>query len=87
MRNVQRLTMDSFLSRLGAQAMNYAIRSGITLASTYAISQCTRLATTVSDKRLGAELSALQGLLDRKLQVCSSRRRVWIEGELKLIYG
>ncbi|CAI4215459.1 unnamed protein product [Parascedosporium putredinis] len=51
--------------------MNYAIRSGITLASTYAISQCTRLATTVSDKRLGAELSALQGLLDRKLQIIS----------------
>ena len=61
--------MDALLSRLGVQAMNYAIRSGIALTSTYAISQCSRLLRTVEDKSAHSELRALQRLLDTKIKV------------------
>ncbi|PKS05047.1 hypothetical protein jhhlp_008414 [Lomentospora prolificans] len=63
--------MDSLLSRLGVQAMNYAIRSGLALSSTYALSQCSRLLQTVDDKNLRAELKTLQKLLDTKTQIIS----------------
>jgi len=61
--------MDALLSRLGVQAMNYAIRSGLALTSTYAISQCSRLLKTVDDKNLRTELKSLQKRLDSKIQV------------------
>ena len=35
--------MDILLSKVTQQAMNYAIRSGITLTASYAISQSSRL--------------------------------------------
>ena len=61
--------MDALLARLGVQAMNYAIRSGIALTSTYAISQCSRLLKTVDDKSIYSELKSLQKLLNAKIKV------------------
>jgi len=67
--------MDALLARLGVQAMNYAIRSGIALTSTYAISQCSRLLKTVDDKSIYSELRALQKLLNCKIKVCYLTKR------------
>ena len=35
--------MDLFLGKVTQQAMNYAIRSGVTITASYAIKQSTRL--------------------------------------------
>ncbi|EJT69246.1 RanGTP-binding protein [Gaeumannomyces tritici R3-111a-1] len=61
--------MDALLARLGAQAMNMAIRSGLALTSTYAVQQCSRLLKTVDDKSVRAELRALQQELDERIQI------------------
>lgn len=61
--------MDALLTRLGVQAMNYAIRSGLAVTSTYAISQCSRLLKSVDDRSLRAELESLQNLLEGKIRV------------------
>lgn len=61
--------MDALLARLGAQAMNMAIRSGIALTSTYAVSQCSRLMKTVDDRDVRSELKKLQRTLDSKIKV------------------
>ncbi|VUC34314.1 unnamed protein product [Clonostachys rosea] len=65
--------MDEFLATLGAQAMKYAIRSGIGLTSSYAISQCSRLLKTapVQDHDVTAQLRTLEKLLDSKIKVVS----------------
>lgn len=64
--------MDALLARLGVQAVNYAIRSGIAITSTYAVQQCSRLLKTVDDKGLHTELKTLQKLLNSKIKVCIS---------------
>jgi len=61
--------MDTLLTRLGVQAVNYAIRSGIAITSTYAVQQCSRLLKTVDDKGLHSELKDLQKLLNSKIKV------------------
>ena len=61
--------MDEFLATVGVQAMRYAIRSGIALTSSYAISQCSRLLKSVEDKAVHAELKSLRNLLDNKIKV------------------
>lgn len=61
--------MDELLAKLGAQAFNMAIRSGIAITSTYAAQQCTRLLKTVDDKGVYAELKVLQKLLSTKIKV------------------
>lgn len=61
--------MDALLSRLGVQAMNYAIRSGLAVTSSFAMNQCSRLLKSVDDKRLSSELKALQERLDAKIRV------------------
>lgn len=61
--------MDALLAKLGAQAMNMAIRSGIALTSTYAFSQCSRLMKTVDDRAVRSELKKLQKTLDSKIKV------------------
>jgi hypothetical protein len=61
--------MDALLSRLGVQAINYALRSGIAITSTYAVQQCSRLLKTVDDQDIHAELRGLQQLLDSKIKV------------------
>jgi hypothetical protein len=42
--------MEVLLGKVTQQAMNYAIRTGITITSSYAISQCGRL-LKVSDSK------------------------------------
>lgn len=61
--------MDELLSRLGVQAVNYAIRSGIAITSSFAIQQCSRLLRTIDDKGVHAELKRLQKLLNSKIKV------------------
>ncbi|KAI9682396.1 MAG: hypothetical protein M1817_000450 [Caeruleum heppii] len=62
--------MDILLGKVTQQAMNYAIRSGITITSTYAIRQCSRLVQNVKgDDR--DELSILQDRLDSKIRIIS----------------
>ncbi|KAM0265657.1 hypothetical protein ACHAQJ_000091 [Trichoderma viride] len=68
--------MDDFLAAVGVQAMRYAIRSGIALTSSYAISQCSRLLKAVDDKNLHSELRLLQKHLDSKIKIVSLARRV-----------
>ncbi|KAK1999448.1 RanGTP-binding protein [Colletotrichum falcatum] len=63
--------MDALLARLGAQAMNMAIRSGIALTSTYAFSQCSRLMKTVDDRAVRIEIKKLQKRLDSKIKIVS----------------
>lgn len=53
--------MDIFLGIVTQQAMNYAIRSGITITAGYAIRQSSRLLKTVE----GTEREELQELQDR----------------------
>lgn len=63
--------MDALLGRLGAQAMNYAIRSGIVLTSNYAVGQCSRLLKTIDDRSVRAELKSLQDQLNGKVKILS----------------
>ncbi|CAK7221928.1 Ran-specific GTPase-activating protein 30 [Sporothrix curviconia] len=63
--------MDDFLGRLGIQAINYAMRCGIALTSTFAIQQCSRLLKTVDDEPQYSELRALQRILDSKIKIVS----------------
>ncbi|KAI9826591.1 MAG: hypothetical protein M1832_006187 [Thelocarpon impressellum] len=62
--------MDILLGKVTQQAMNYAIRSGITITSTYAIRQCSRLLKTVKGSE-HEELSKLQERLDSKIRIVS----------------
>jgi hypothetical protein len=61
--------MDALLQTLGAQTVNFAIRSGIALTSRYAIQQGARLLKSINDKAVRAELRAFQTLLDNKIKV------------------
>lgn len=61
--------MDALLERLGVQAVNFAIRSGLALTSTYAVRQCNKLLKSVNDKAIYAEIKSLQKLLDSKIKV------------------
>lgn len=63
--------MDVLLARLGAQAMNMALRSGLAFTSTYAIGQCSRLLKTVDDRKVRSELRSLQDHLNSKINILS----------------
>ncbi|CAK7244799.1 MAG: Ran-specific GTPase-activating protein 30 [Sporothrix thermara] len=63
--------MDEFLGRLGIQAVNYAMRCGIALTSTFAMQQCSRLLETVNNEPQYAELLSLQRVLDSKIKIVS----------------
>lgn len=63
--------MDALLARLGAQAFNMAVRSGLALTSSYAIGQCSRLLKTVDDRATRFELKTLQAKLDSKIKILS----------------
>ncbi len=65
--------MDALLARLGVQAVNYAMRCGIALTSSFAVQQCSRLLKTVDDKRLYAELQSLQKMLHNRIKVRESK--------------
>ncbi|KAL8802257.1 MAG: hypothetical protein Q9200_006650 [Gallowayella weberi] len=62
--------MDIFLGKVTQQAMNYAIRSGITITATYAIKQSSRLLKTVEGNEK-EELQDLQERLDSKIRIIS----------------
>ncbi|KAI9800920.1 MAG: hypothetical protein M1833_003057 [Piccolia ochrophora] len=64
--------MDALLGKVTQHAMNYAIRSGITITSTYAIGQCSRLlkaSNIPSNDR--DELLALRDRLEKKIKIIS----------------
>jgi len=52
--------MDYLLGKVTQQAMNYAIRSGVTLTATYAIKQSNRLLQNVPKSNTRDELAELQ---------------------------
>lgn len=62
--------MEVFLSKLTQQAMNYAIRSGLSITATYAIRQSSRLLKNVHGEDR-YELLSLQQRLESKIQVIS----------------
>ncbi|KAI7525478.1 Ran-binding-domain-containing protein [Hortaea werneckii] len=63
--------MDAFLKAVTAQTFNFAIRSGITITSTYAIKQCSRLLRESPKSKAHSELQALQIRLDSKIRIIS----------------
>ncbi|KAH8729434.1 RanGTP-binding protein-domain-containing protein [Ilyonectria robusta] len=63
--------MDEFLATVGVQAMRYAIRSGISLTSNYALGQYSRLINSVEDKKLHPKLKSLRKTLDYKIKIIS----------------
>lgn len=63
--------MDILLGKVTQQAMNYAIRSGIAITSTYAIGQCSRLVKTAPKGSAREELLNLQVRLDSKIRIIS----------------
>ncbi|EOD51166.1 putative -binding protein [Neofusicoccum parvum UCRNP2] len=60
--------MDILLSKVTQQAMNYAIRSGIVITSSYAMKQCSRLVKSVDNAVEKQELAALQMRLESKIR-------------------
>ncbi|KAJ9640524.1 Ran-specific GTPase-activating protein 30 [Coniosporium tulheliwenetii] len=62
--------MDILLSKVTQQAMNYAIRSGVTITAGYAIRQCSRLAKNVKGTEK-EELASLQLRLESKIRIIS----------------
>ncbi|KAL9110443.1 MAG: hypothetical protein Q9227_004987 [Pyrenula ochraceoflavens] len=63
--------MDIFLSKVTQQAMNYAIRSGVTITASYAIRQSSRLLKSVPKSDERDELQALQERLHSKIRIIS----------------
>ncbi|KAI9790976.1 MAG: hypothetical protein M1816_004543 [Peltula sp. TS41687] len=64
--------MDIFLGKVTQQAMNYAIRSGIAITSTYAMRHCARLLASQSVKGDDYdELVALRDRLESKIRIIS----------------
>ncbi|KAI9669786.1 MAG: hypothetical protein M1829_005041 [Trizodia sp. TS-e1964] len=63
--------MDILLGKVTQQAMNYAIRSGITITSTYAIRECSRLLNSTAKGTEREELRTLQNRLDSKIRIIS----------------
>lgn len=62
--------MDFILSQISRQAMSYAIRSGITITSGYAFSQCSRLVKTTTGEDHD-QLGRLQRRLESKVRIIS----------------
>jgi len=52
--------MDFLLGKVTQQAMNYAIRSGVTLTATYALKQSTRLLANAPKSNVSVEFDELQ---------------------------
>ncbi|MCJ1477823.1 hypothetical protein MMC13_006496 [Lambiella insularis] len=63
--------MDILLGKVTQQAMNYAIRSGITITAGYAIRQSSRLLKTVEQSSDREELQTLQERLQSKISIIS----------------
>ncbi|KAL9084907.1 MAG: hypothetical protein Q9165_007860 [Trypethelium subeluteriae] len=63
--------MDILLNKVTQQAMNYAIRSGITITGGYAIRHASRLLNTTPKCSERDELSRLQARLESKIRIIS----------------
>lgn len=63
--------MDVLLGRITSQAVNYAIRSGVAITSTYAIKQCARLVRNAPRSTEREELLKLQIRLESKIRIIS----------------
>ncbi|EHY58139.1 Ran-specific GTPase-activating protein 30 [Exophiala dermatitidis] len=63
--------MDVFLSKVTQQAMNYAIRSGVTLTASYAIKQSTKLLNSAPKSDARDELYRAQQRLQNKIRIVS----------------
>ncbi|KAK6439074.1 Ran-specific GTPase-activating protein 30 [Oleoguttula sp. CCFEE 5521] len=63
--------MDVLLGKVTQGAMNYAIRSGITITTGYAIKQCGRLLKEAPRGKEREELARLQSRLTNKMQIIS----------------
>jgi RanGTP-binding protein len=63
--------MDILLSKVTQQAMNYAIRSGVTLTASYAIKQSARLLNNVPKSNDHDQLQDLQQRLQAKIRIIS----------------
>ena len=63
--------MDILLNKVTQQAMNYAIRSGITITSGYAIRHCSRLLKSTPKTTEREELLRLQSRLEAKIRIIS----------------
>ncbi|KAK4635783.1 Ran-specific GTPase-activating protein 30 [Fulvia fulva] len=63
--------MDLILQRMTQQAMQYALRSGISITTGYAIKECARLYKQAPKSRDREELMLLQQRLESKIRVIS----------------
>lgn len=63
--------MDIFLGRITSQAMNYAIRSGVTITASYALKQSARLLRETPRSQQREELMRLQLRLESKIRIVS----------------
>lgn len=63
--------MDLLLSKVTQHAMNYAIRSGITITTGYALKQCGRLVKEAPRGKEREELAKLQIRLEGKIRIIS----------------
>ena len=63
--------MDIFLARVTSQAMNFAIRSGISITTTYAVKQAGRLLKETPRSQQRDELMQLQIRLESKIRIVS----------------
>lgn len=63
--------MDLLLSKVTQHAMNYAIRSGITITTGYALKQCGRLVKEAPKGKEREELARLQVRLESKIRIIS----------------
>jgi len=63
--------MDILLGKVTQQAMNYAIRSGVTITTGYALNQCGRLLKKAPRSRDREELARLQRRLESKIRIIS----------------
>ncbi|KIW24800.1 uncharacterized protein PV07_10491 [Cladophialophora immunda] len=63
--------MDVFLGKVTQQAMNYAIRSGVTITASYAIRQSAKLLNSTPKSNVRDELYALQQRLQHKIRIVS----------------
>jgi hypothetical protein len=63
--------MEALLARLGTQAVNVALKSGLSITSALAVQHFSKLLKTVDDKAMREELKSLQDLLSSKMKVLS----------------
>ena len=63
--------MDLFLGKVTQQAMNYAIRSGVTITATYAIRQSAKLLKNAPQSQDRDELVTLKQRLQNKINIIS----------------